>query len=300
MSLNQAASPTTRTELGAVYNTEFISRRWRDTAQVPILGERLVKQVPIDGAEVYRYEVPILGEVSGVAAVAANDAAPEAAMSSSNVAITGQRYALRLFVHDGTRNKVMRTADQAMMRLQRAHRRFWHEQVLALFSNITNAGGGLVGSNTQENTLSNWDDATTAHRHQDYDGGQLWAVMAKDAVRDLRQDLIGSAASLFGTSWGERAHDALAANEPGVFRSFDGYDIYESDDVPAGDTTGHLNALGNVGEDAAIELVGWQGLQPELQRDASRFGTWIVSSMIAGVGIVAQHNLHGFITRPRP
>jgi uncharacterized protein YbaA (DUF1428 family) len=299
MSLTQATLPTGRVQLNDVYNTEYITRAFRDASTDPLIGQRIVKAVPLDESESYTYQVPIYSEIDStlITTVAANAAAPEAAMTTDQAQITGARRALRMFVLDETANKVRRTADVAIRKLRHAHRDFWHRAIMDLFPNITNDGGSVPGTNATNNTLSNWDSVTGAFRAQNPDPGPLWSVMSRSANRDLRADLVTNAASLFGTAFGEQARDALASNEPGVFKTFDGYMQYESGDVPAGDTTGFTCAVGVAGEEAAMEFVQWGGAQVELQRDAARFGTWIVTNLIAGVGIVKQANTYAYIVR---
>lgn len=302
MSLNQATTPVGRVQLSAVYNTEYISRRFREVNVAPSIGQLIINPVPIDEAETYTYEVPIFEPIDPdlVAVVAPNDAAPEATLSSTSAQVTGDKRGLRTFVLDATVNKIRRNTDMAVTKLRQAHVRHWSRAVLDLFSSITNNGGSVPGTNATEMTLAEWDDRTGDFRDQEHDDGPLWSVMSRDANRDLRQNLISSAASLFGTSFGEQAREALADNRSGVFRSFDGYMHYTSPDLPAGDTTGFINALGVGGENAGIHYPEWESMEVEFQRDGSRFGTWIITGNTAGVGIIQQQNLYAYITRPRP
>jgi hypothetical protein len=64
-----------------------------------------------------------------------------------------------------------------------------------------------------------------------------------------------------------------------------------------GDTTGWTNFVVVAGPNAAIEMPVWQELTPFIQRDESRFGTWIGCSIIAEPGIVKNANGRRFITR---
>lgn len=300
MSLEQATSPVGRVQLDDLYNTEYLSRRFREESEDPLIGQLLVNPVSVPDDEVYRYEVPIFDELdsSQVAAVAANDAAPEAAMSTSQAVITGARYGLRMFVLDESKNKVVRATEMAITKLRRAHRDYWHRQILDLFTSITNNGGTVPGTNATAHDLANWDAITGAFRAQNPDPGARWSVMSRSGNRDLRADLVTNAAALFGTSWGEQARSALADNQPGIFQSFDGFAQYESADTPAGDTSGFTCAIGVGGANSGIEFVEWEMPAVELQRDASRFGTWIVTGLVAGVGIVKQENLYAYIINP--
>lgn len=299
MSLVAATLPTGRTQLAAVYDTEYISRRFREASVDPLIGQLLVNPVALDESETYTYEVPIFAELDStlITTVAANAAAPEAALSVSSAQITGAKRGLRMFVLDQSANKVRRAAETAITKLRGAHRDYWHRAILALFPSITNNGGSVPGTNATTHTLANWDAITGAFRAQNPDGGELWSVMSRSGNRDLRADLVANAASLFGTSFGEQAREALSSNRPGVFSTFDGYAQYESGDVPAGDTTGFTCAVGVGGMNSGMEYVEWEAPEVELQRDASRYGTWIVTGLTAGVGIVKQANLYAYIIR---
>ncbi len=299
MSLNQAASPTGRVQLAAVYDTEYISRKFRETSVAPSIGQFLINPVPIDEAETFTYEVPIFEPIDPdlIQVVAPNDAAPEASFSSASAQITGDKRGLRVFILDQTKNKVVKTVNMGIRKLRQAYVRYWSRSAQDLFTSITNNGGTVPGTNATNNTLANWDLVTGAFRAQTPDAGPLWSVMSRSANRDLRADIGSNSASLFGTAWGEKARDAFANNQPGVFSSFDGYMQYESPEVPAGDTTGFTNAVGVGGENAGIEYPEWEELETEFQRDASRYGTWIVTGLTAGIGIVAQQNLYSYISR---
>lgn len=302
MSLNQATTPVGRAQLPHVYNTEYISRRFREVNVAPSVGQLIINPVPIDEAEVNTYQVPIFDPIDPdlITVVAPNDAAPEATLGSANAEVTGDKRGLRIFILDASINKIRRTTDMAITKLRQAHTRYWSRAILDLFAGITNNGGSVPGLNTTPMTLSEWDDRTGDFRDQEHDEGELWSVMSRDANRDLRQDLIASASSLVSTSYGEQARDALADNRSGVFRTFDGYMQYTSPDLPAGDTTGFVNALGVGGENAGIHYPEWESMEVAFQRDESRYGTWIVTGNTAGVGIIQQQNLYAYVTRPRP
>ncbi len=297
MSLNQATSPTGRTQLAAVYDTEYISRRFREQSVDPLIGQLLVNPVGLDEEETYVYEETIWDEVDStlITTVAANDAAPEAALGVGTAQVTGLKKGLRMFVLDQSANKIRRAADVAVMKLRQAHRDYWHRAILDLFPSITNNGGSVPGTNATTHTIANWDLATGAFRAQNPDPGALWSVMSRSGNRMLRADLIANAASLFGTGFGEQAREALSSNRPGIFTTFDGFAQYESGDVPAGDTTGFTCAMGVAGENSGIDYVEWEAPEVEMQRDASRFGTWIVTGLTAGVGIMKQANLYAYI-----
>lgn len=295
MAMTAAADGTLRTTVDDIYNTEYITRSWRETARDPIFAEQLAKIVdlPLEEANSLVYEVPIVNEMTGVAAITGVNAAPEDSLATDVAQITCALYGLRSFVKDNTKSKVMRVTEEVIRQIKRAHLNYIHQQVLALLTSISSS----VGSNAQEGTLAFWDAQTQAHRAGLITPGPLWAAVNPDFARDLRQDLVTNASALFGSAYGSQAADALKDPKAGLMRTFDQYLMAETNDTPAGDTTGWTNALGVGGEDAGIEVVMMQDLDAELQRDASRYGTWIVGGMIVGFGIVKQSQLRAFITR---
>lgn len=295
MAMTAPNDATTRTTVDDVYNTEYISRFWRETPVDPIIGQELVKIVdlPLEEANSLVYEVPIVAEMTGVAAITGVNAAPEDSLETTNAQITCALYGLRTFVKDNTKSKVMRVGEVAMRKLQMAHRDYIHQQILALLTSISSSAGNA----STENTLGNWDAQTQAHRALLITPGPLFAVLNPDQVRDMRGDLSSNMSALFGSAWGEKAADALKTPQTGLMKSFDGYTVFESANTPAGDTTGWTGALLVGGEDAWAELVVMQDLESELQRDASRYGTWMVGGMIVGWGIVKQSQARAFISR---
>lgn len=286
---------TTRSTVDDVYNTEYITRNWRETARDPIIGAGLCKLVvlPLEEANSLLYEVPIVAEMTGVAAMSGTDAAPEDGLTTTVAQITCAEYGLRSFVKDNTRSRLMAVGAETQRQILRAHQDYYHRQILALFTSIA----ATSGTNATDFTLGVWDAHTQAHRAALITGGPLWAALNPDQNRDLRADLVSNAAALLGSAYGEQAAAALKDPVTGLMRSFDGYMIYETGDTPVGDTTGWTGALGVGGEDAGIELVMMQDLTAELQRDASRTGTWIVGTAIVGWGIVKQTQLRALVSR---
>jgi hypothetical protein len=292
---DQATTPTGTVQLTDIFNPVFINRVVRDVASEPIIGQQLVEVINLTGGDVnsYTYQSSIWEEMTGAAVVAENDAAPEDALETDSVQIDGNRVALSTFVADATEKTIVVAGTKALERLTKAVRRFFHEGIFDLFTSFTNA----QGTNAVENDLANWDLVTHNFLIQNHGDGDLWVAFANDAWRDLRADLVANAAALFGAAFGDRAQQALQTRTVGQGVPWDGYTAYRSGDNPAGDTTGWTSALGVRGPDAAIEMPVWQELRAEMQRDATRFGTWIVVSMIAEPGIIKQDNARAFITR---
>lgn len=296
MALIQATSPTGIAQIIHLFDTEYISRVVRSVAFEPIIGMNLCEVVDLTGDDVhaYNYQIPIVDEMEGAAVVADNEAAPEDSMTSTAVNITGSRVALRSFVLANTSRAVARPVELATERVTRAVRRQRHNAVMALAPSLTNS----QGNNATENDLENWDLVTHNLRAQNHDDGMLVAAMNPDAVRDLRANLINSAAALYGATWGDRAANALQDKSPGNGVAWDGTTVYTSGDVPVGDTTGWSNFIVVVGPNVScIEMPVWQQLTPFVQPDESRFGAWIGVSIISGVGIAKQANGRRFITR---
>ena len=291
----QATAPSGTVQLTDIFDPVYINRVVRDVASEPIIGQSLVEVINLTGSEVssYTYQSSIWEEMTGAAPVAENDAAPEDALETDNVQIDGDRVALSTFVLDKVEKAIVPAGNKALERLTKAVRRYFHEQILELFTSLTNS----QGSNTVENDLANWDLVTHNFLIQNHDDGDLWVCFANDAWRDLRADLVANAAALFGAAFGDRAQQALQSRTVGQGVPWDGFTAYRSGDNPAGDTTGWTSALGVRGPNAAIEFPVWQDLKAEMQRDATRFGTWIVVSMIGEPGIIKNDNARAFITR---
>jgi hypothetical protein len=79
MAMTAASDGTLRTTVDDIYNTEYISRQWRETARDPMFGIELAKVIdlPLEEANSLVYEVPIAAEMTGVAAITGVNAAPE-------------------------------------------------------------------------------------------------------------------------------------------------------------------------------------------------------------------------------
>lgn len=292
---SQATTPTGTVQLTDIFNPVYINMRVRDVASEPIIGQQLVEPINLTGSEVtsYVYQSDIWNEMTGAAVVAENDAAPEDALETDSVQIDGNRVALSTFIADATEKTIVPAGNKAIERLTRAVRRYFHEAILDLFTSFSNS----QGTNATVFDLGNWDLLTHNFRLQNHDAGDLWALFANDAWRDMRADMLVNAAALFGAAFGDRAAAALQTRTVGQGVPWDGFTAYTSGDAPAGDTTGWTSAIGVRGPDAAIEMPIWQELRAEMQRDATRFGTWMVVSMIAQPGIIKQDNARAAISR---
>ncbi len=295
MALIQATASTGTAQVADLFASEYISRVVRDVASEPIVGMNFVELVDLTGPDVhsYTYQVAIWNELEGAAAVSENDAAPQDALETDQVQITGDRVAIRTFVLYKNMKAIADVVTKAAERCTRAVRRNRHEAIMDLATSLSNSQGDA----TTENDLANWDLVMHNLRAQNHDDGPLVASLVPDAVRDLRQDLVANAAALFGATWGDRAATALQNKSPGMGVAWDGVTVYQSADLPVGDTTGWTNFVAVVGPQAAIEMPVWQQLTPFFQPDESRFGTWVGVSIIAEPGIAKNANARAFITR---
>lgn len=295
MALIQATLPTTVTTVNDLFYTQYISRVVRDVAREPLVGQNFVNVVDLtdeSAVNSYTYSVDIWADITAATAVVDNDAAAESALSTDQVSIVGSRYARRTFVLYNTSRGIASSVTKAAELMTRACRMRNHTASLALATSLTNTQGGA----STVHDLANHDLVMHNFKVQDHDDGPIVMGLHDDAVRDLRADLISNAAALYGATWGDRAANALQTTSGGGI-AWDGITVYQSSDMPVGDTTGWTNMVVVTGDLAAIEMPVWQDLQPFMQHDESRFGVWIGCSIICEQGIVKNANARKFITR---
>ncbi|MEM6988910.1 MAG: hypothetical protein AAF721_00390 [Myxococcota bacterium] len=300
MALIQATEPTTQTALSGAIATEYLHRRKQTLPVDPLVGLMIAGVIPLtlQGTNSLTWQSSIENEFTGVATVAENDAAPEESLTATQVQVSGAKYGLRSFVLDNAIKLAgmgVKLTDVSR-RLKHAHANYWHQQILALFTSITAAG---ASADTDAMTLLIWDANTASFRATPHDSGQLWAVLHNTAHAQLRSDLRQNAAALYGSAFGDAAARQLLNTKQGMGVPFDGYMLYESVDVPTSGA-GVANALGvgspGMQENAGIVRPVWEKIDFEGQRDAGRFGLWIVSGLTAGVGIAKQANLRRFLS----
>ena len=294
MSLNAATEPTGSTQLAEAINTEYIHRRLQTVLVDPMPGLMIAGLINSSegAANSLNYELKQGNEFTGAATVADNDAAPEESFVPTSVGITVAKYGLRSFVLDGPNQRsVFNVGNRVIDGLRHAHMDLVHTTALGLFTSVT-AG---TGTNATLLTLATWDTATGLFRSQNHDPGPLWAVFGGAQVRQLTANLRTNAAGIYSTNFGDKAAQALHNTNPGMGISFAGFTLYESANVTVGDTTGRTGCFGVGGpgmqENAGIVRVRYERLSYEMQRDASRYGTWLVSGTKWGLGIAKQGNL---------
>lgn len=294
MALVQATEPTGTTQVAELINSEFIERVLMDPAMGSKPGLEIARKtmLPMSSTNSFVHQLVTRNEFTGAAVVAQNDAAAEESFVPTSSSITGARVGLRSFMLDADAVTVVSVGAEIIKGLRHAIERDVHEDIMALFSSVS----ATQGADTDVFTLTTWDTATTALRGAFHDPGPLFAVLHSDQVRDLRSDLSTNAAALYGSSWGDRAASAMQNTTPGLGVSFAGYTVYEVDDCPASGS-GWLGCIGVMGDNGGLQLSMWQALQFATQRDESRFGAWIVGSVIRGTGIRKQANLRTITSR---
>lgn len=295
MALIPATDPTTVTTVNDLFASQYINRLVRDVAAEPIIGMEFCNIVDVGSvANSYTYQVDIFNELDNATAVVDNDAANEDSLTTDQVQITGARYAIRTFVLDNTSIAIVDVITKAVERTTRSCRRSRSEAVLDLATSLTNT----QGTASIVHDLANHDLVMHNFRSQLHDDGPIVMGLHPDAVRDLRADLVSNAAALYGATWGDRAAGALQSNgSTSMGVAWDGVMVFQTGDMPVGDTTGWTNMVVVVGPQACIEMPVWLQLTPFMQRDEGRFGTWIGCSIIAEPGIVKNANGRKFITR---
>jgi hypothetical protein len=299
MSMTVPSTPTTPTTLNDTVSPAYISRYARDAAVDPLIGE-LIAHPFLVPAEVgsFVFQVPLLDEMAGAAVVTIPNAAPEAALTSSNAQITSARIALRSFVADDTLRVSslgpQDTANRVIKGLGHNVRDFVHQGVLGRFTSIA----ATEGNASTAMDLANLVGITGAFQAQNHDPGPLWITMHTDQLADFRTDLVNNAAGIFASTFGDTVHRAaLDTTIPGLMANWGGYSVYASANVPVGDTTGWTGAVGVGGELGGLKMPIWISLTGAMQRDEARFGTWMVISIHVGYGIEKQANLRSFVSR---
>lgn len=275
----------------------LLERRARFANQPRNVGTEIAYINPImNPGNSYVRRINERSALSGVNTFAVGDNAPESRSTLTPTTITGALRGLRTYIRDDAdlvsiENEIMVNDEQ----LRRAWARYWSLQVLALFSSV-NASTGTAATTFD---LTNWDSVTSLFRLDGHPDGMLWAVLHGDAVRDLKASIRSSGSAVFGSMFGERKADALAASTNGLGVPFEDYMLYEANEVPAGDTTGWTNCLGVKADERDSGIVVDVHLESRVryQRDESSVGGVQVISGISGAGIAAQGSLRAAISR---
>lgn len=300
MALVQASAPTGRSQVDDAIATQFFHDRWQEVNVDPYIGLRLMTlfSTTPESSNSLRMDIVVPNEFTGAAAVADNDAAPEEALETTVVSLTGAKYGLRSFTLDlAMRLGIGRPLGKVQDGLTHAHMNLMHTTALALFNSFS----ASTGSASAVLDFAAWDTITALHKEQNHGHSDLWACFHGAAIRQLKADLRTSASALYGSAFGDAAARALKNTNPNEGISFDGYTLYQSNDCPVGDTTGRTGGLG-VGsmnmeddENACLGRVAWEMLDFEAQRDASRFGLWTVAGTTWAIGIVKNGSGRNYI-----
>lgn len=289
-------TPLTTATIVDNFLAHFLNEFVRFANDEPLVGLRIVFEFTDGmGENSHVHQFNQRSPLVGVAVVPEADKAPEAISSLTPGQITGDQFGLMTFIVDKAANvSIQREHEVNVVQLRMAWRQFWHTEVLSLFTGITKTSG----DNATTNDLQNWDFVTAEFRNDNVIAGPRWAVLNKDAVRDLRRNIRESAAALYSTPMVEANARAVTNTTPGLGVAFDGYTLYESNDTPPGDTTGHTNALGILaGEQSGLEMDIYARSKVDIQFEKTRYGRWQIIGGILGVGIRTQESLRKFITK---
>ena len=281
-------------------NAEFISQEVHLATQTPYLYEAIVAgggTKSLIGMATRTYAHPIWARMAVASAITESDEVGATALSSSEVTISTALKSAAAFITDqATGASNISVASLAINRTVDAVRRAINADTVALATSISSS----AGSNATTNDVSNMNVALTAYRalvKSNLSGGALM-VLHGDAKRDLQEDAVNTTNALYSSAVGENLFDATNQAAMGQVSRFGSFTIVDTDDMPAGDTTGWTNMIVDAGgAETAFALVVSKGVTVATEREERRFGSWVIASADYGVGIVDQNRCHAFITK---
>lgn len=302
------AQLTGRTDLTALDDyifAELIQSRLSRAVQTPYVGMGICLVDVIDGpsrAKAY----PILSQIAAAAAVSETDDVGYTALASQEQVVTATLKASAAAVSDQAQGaSIIDSYAAAADRVIDACMNKIDDDVLALITSIS----ASQGNNAVVNDFENYQSVMAAVRALMKAPNAVAYVAHPDQMRDLRQDMATNGAGLFGSAYGAQLAAQLggvqqgakgAAIEPGVF-------LFETDGVPAGDSTGWAGAVVEIGLDAGLVMayvpriagVTMEGGLMSIERDriVERFTEQIVASTDYGVAIRDQNRCYKFISR---
>ncbi len=283
-----------------IVNSEVIDQLVHAATETPYLYQLIMGgngTKSLVGKATRTYAHPIWAEMTAAATLAETEVVSSTALSSSEVTIGAAVKARATFVSDqAARSGVLNTFSLAINRVTGACMRAINDDTLALSTSIS----ASIGSNATTNDASNLNVAVTAFRAlvKSNLSGTALCVLHGDALRDLNEDAVNTTNAIYSSTVGENLFNATNAVSQGGQSPFGKLVIVDSDDVSVGDTTGWTNMIIDVGGmDTAFGLVVANGVSIELERDATRLGTWVVGSADYGVGILDQSRAQAFITK---
>ena len=302
------AQLTGRTDLTALDDyifAELINARVIMAVQTPFVSLDVCLVDVIDGpSRVKAY--PILSNIAAAAAVAETDEVSYTALASSEITVTATLKASAAAVSDQSAGaSIIDAYASAIDRTINANLQKIESDALALITSIS----GSQGSNAIVNDFENYQSVMASVRAQMKAPSQVAYIAHPDQMRDLRQDMVTNGAGLFGSAYGAQVASQLGgvqqgakgqALEPGVF-------LFETDGVPAGDSTGWAGAVVEMGAAPGLVLayvprrsgVAIQGGLMAVERDrlVSRMTEQIVATADYGVAIHDQNRCYKFISR---
>jgi len=302
------AQLTGRTDLTALDDyifAELISARVVTAVQTPFTALQLCMVDPLDGASRTK-AYPILSNIAAAAAVTETDAVSYTALASTEITVSATLKASAAAVSDQSAGaSIIDAYSSAIDRTLNACLQKVEADVLALITSIS----ASQGSNAIVNDFENYQSVMAAVRAAMKAPNQVAYIAHPDQMRDLRQDMVTNGAGLFGSAYGASVAAQLggiqqgakgAMLEPGVIG-------FETDGVPAGDTTGWAGAVVELGSAPGFVMVyaprragvPVQGGLMAVERDriVERFTEQIIASCDYGVAIHDQSRCYKFISR---
>jgi hypothetical protein len=276
-------------------NTEWIDVATRYAAQQPFVWMELVTQKSLVGLRTDTYTKNIRTNL--VAATAHTDSEEFTALdlASTDTNTATAEYGSASFVAD--RAERLSVEPEQLVAIEsnvRACNLKIDTAVLALSTSMT-----TIGNAATNNTLSNFITVLTAFKATSF-GSMSPPIMVLhlDAMRDLQQDAVTNGAAIFGAGFGDQLANATGGVNVGFLRPFGGVYLLETASVPAGDTTGWSNFIVTVGEqDGGIVMPVGMDINTELERVASRRGTWVTAAQEFGAGLLEAARSLRFVTR---
>ena len=290
------SNPSDLTALDDIIDSEFISRNVRLAVRTPMTFQGVVKMIDFTNVSSRVYAVPKSAELAAASALTETDEVDSAALTITEATVATALVEQSTFLSDQADGAtIWDAANLSITEVANAVRRKADDDVHAL----SNSMGNSIGSNAQAMDMANWNVLLTTFRAQTkFSNGPIAAVMAPAAIRDLRGDVLENAAGVYGTSFGTEALDALGGTNQGARGMLDGVILWETDSIPAADTSGKGNYMCVTGDaegalcmvvNSPTRVIGW--------REEKRFGVWYIGSLDFGVGIGDDDRCLQFITQ---
>lgn len=285
---------TGTTALTNYIDSEWIARQLRVAVETPFVHEFCVGMQDLSPYSTRTYAHPILSRMTAATAYNEGDEFSSTAMATTETTIdVDMVYKATFLTPQASGATVMDAAAAAVRNVVDAVRQKVENDVIGLSSSMSNT----VGSNAQTFDLDFWNTSLTTFRAQAKSPQAAVAVLHPDAVRDLHGDLVTSNAALFGSAFGPPAADATGGVRQGARAVLDGLPLYETDAIPAADTTGHGNFITEVGNNPGLMLVVKMPIMVRIDEPADAYGAWIAATSDYGTAITDQNRALQCISR---